>query len=282
MDDEELYETARKINIVQFQKIVFDEYFPAMTGRRLPRYRGFRANVDVSVLDEFSTAGFRVGHTLVGNVINRRGPGNALLPSLPMDQMFFRPASFIQGNTIEEFIRGAARFNAQEIDLKVHDSIRNFLFTGIAGEVGFDLIALNLQRGRDHGLRSYNDIRVRLGLRRARSFADISRNRNTQSALSTAYEGDVNNVEPWVGMMAEDHLRGSSFGPTLLSLWKRQFRAFRDGDRFFFLNDRLPREIREAIPRFARLGRERNTFRKLILRNSDITAAELPRRIFFS
>jgi hypothetical protein len=38
-------------------------------------------------------------------------------------------------------------------------------------------------------------------------------------------------------MLSEPHVRGTEFGPLQLAMWKRQFEALRDGDRFFYLND---------------------------------------------
>ena len=38
-------------------------------------------------------------------------------------------------------------------------------------------------------------------------------------------------------MLAEGHVLGSDFGELQLAMWKRQFEALRDGDRFFYLND---------------------------------------------
>jgi hypothetical protein len=38
-------------------------------------------------------------------------------------------------------------------------------------------------------------------------------------------------------MLSERHVPRTEFGPLLLAMWKKQFEALRDGDRFFYLND---------------------------------------------
>src|SRR5207247_1722010 len=122
--------------------------------------------------------------------------------------------------------------HAEEVDTKVVDSLRNFLF-GPPGAGGLDLASLNIQRGRDHGLADYNTARAAYGLPRVRTFAQITSDPALQKALQQLY-GDVNHIDLWVGGLAEDHLPGASMGPTFARIIGDQFARVRDGDRFWF------------------------------------------------
>ena len=207
-DDDTLFQYARVVNIAQFQKVVFEEYYPAMTGRTL-RYRGYNENVNPTVSDIFGGAAFRVGHTMVGSSVPRRGPGNKKLAPIPASRMFFPPAAMLRSQGIDPFLRGMLYERSQEVDLSVSDTLRNLLFsTRLGHEHGFDLVALNIQRGRDHALPSYNGVRRMFGRRPAGSFHDISRSAAVRSALHSAY-GSTSRVEAWVGLMAEPHVRGA-------------------------------------------------------------------------
>jgi hypothetical protein len=68
------------------------------------------------------------------------------------------------------------------------------------------------------------------------SFADITSNPDLQNALAAEY-GDVNNIDLWVGALAEDHLPGASIGPLLTTVFQDQFTRLRDGDWFYFEHD---------------------------------------------
>ena len=49
--------------------------------------------------------------------------------------------------------------------------------------------------------------------------------------------GTVDNMDAFVGMVAEPHLPGSELGELQNAIWTKQFEALRDGDRFFYGND---------------------------------------------
>lgn len=84
---------------------------------------------------------------------------------------------------------------AKEIDVNVHNTLRNFLFTRIEEEEGLDLVSLNLQRGRYHAIPSYTDIKIKLIGRGVRGASDITKDANRQSRLLTAYDGNVRNLD---------------------------------------------------------------------------------------
>ena len=123
----------------------------------------------------------------------------------------------------------------QELDCKVIDDVRNFLF-GIPGAGGLDLASINIARGRERGLPDYNTIRSDFGLPKVSSFVDICEDNEVNQLLEELYES-VDNVDPWVGLLAEDHMSNTIFGETVMNIVEKQFRALRDGDRFYFEND---------------------------------------------
>ncbi|KAI0557010.1 hypothetical protein FGB62_358g02 [Gracilaria domingensis] len=278
MDAEKMFQTARAINIAQYQKIIYEEWLPAILGSRLPRYTGYKRNVDPTISVEFTTAGFRLGHTMVGNGVSRIDKNGRPLPLLTMAEMFFRDSNLANGD-IEDFLRGASGTRAQEVDSLVVDALRNFLFTNVPEVAGFDLIALNLQRSRDHNVPRFNQLRRFFLGAPARSFAQISSDRDTQKRLEQAY-GSVDNVEAWVGLMAENKRGAVGLGRTNEALWKTEFTRLRDGDRFFYLaNDRhhqISPKVLQALPEINRdIFSGRSLFNRILLRTTNLRRGDV-------
>lgn len=132
-------------------------------------------------------------------------------------------------------MRGFATQLHQELDAQVIDDIRNFLF-GQPGAGGFDLASLNIQRGRDHGVPGYNDMREAMGLARYTQFGQITSDNDLADALFETY-GDINDIDLWVGGLSEDSVTGSQLGELFQAIMVRQFTELRDGDRFWWEND---------------------------------------------
>ncbi|EMP30549.1 Myeloperoxidase, partial [Chelonia mydas] len=104
--------------------------------------------------------------------------------------------------------------------------------------IGLDLAALNLQRGRDHGLPGYNAWRQFCGLSQPRNLAELSevlRNRKLAKKFMDLY-GTPDNIDIWIGAMAEPFVPNGRVGPLLACIIGSQFRKLRDGDRFWWEN----------------------------------------------
>ncbi|MFT5287670.1 MAG: peroxidase [Planctomycetota bacterium] len=260
-DGETIYQFARAIVSVEIQAISYREFLPALLGHGdIPPYRGYRPDLDASISNIFATAAYRFGHTVLSPQLlrlNSDGSTHAA-GNLALASAFFNPNELISIG-LEPYLRGLSKQVAQDVDANVIDDVRNFLF-GPPGSGGFDLVSLNVQRGRDHGLPSYNEIRNGVRQSRAGEFADITSDPELRTRLSEAYS-NVDDIDVWLGLLCEDHVVGALVGPTLHSILVDQFQRLRDGDRFWY-QSYLPRRIARFI--------ETQTLAKIIRRNTEI------------
>jgi hypothetical protein len=239
--DEQLYQAARQMVIAELQAITVNEFLPALLGNNsLRRYSGYKSSVNATISNEFSTTAYRFGHSLLDGELGRlNNDGTQAAPPISLARAFFNTSVFDaalpnHAGDIDPFLKAAASGNAQEVDIRLVDEVRNFLF-GAPGQGGLDLASLNIQRGRDHGLADYNQTRVSVGLPRVTSFAQITSDTTVQEQLKQAY-GSVDEIDLWVGALAEDHQPGSSVGPLTQRMLVEQFTRLRDGDRLWFQN----------------------------------------------
>ncbi len=243
LSDEDIYQQARKIVIAELQSITYNEFLPALLGEdALSEYQGYDSSVDPSIANEYSTAAFRFGHSTLNDGFGFfDNDGLVAEESISLVDAFFNP-SLLEDYGIDTLLKASASHLSQEIDLEVVDSLRNFLF-GAPGSGGLDLVSLNIQRGRDHGLADFNSVRVAYGLDAYESFDQITSDTELAAELESLY-GDINNIDLWVGLLAEDHAEGSSLGETSTTIIADQFERLRDGDRFYYENSMTDSQIR--------------------------------------
>ncbi|MBK8501860.1 MAG: peroxidase [Saprospiraceae bacterium] len=233
LNDEQLYQKARKWVGGLIEAVVYEEWLPLL-GINLPAYSGYSREINPSIMNEFSAAAYRYGHTTITPALIRLDPEG--LPhqagDIALRDAFFNPAALTVDLGIEPYLMGATSNSQQNLDCKVIDELRNFLF-GQPGSGGLDLVALNINRGRDRGLMDYNRLRTYFSLPLLESFGQISSDPVMQAGLEEVF-GDVNKIDAWVGMLAEDHVDNSMFGPTAHSIILDQFASLRNGDRFYY------------------------------------------------
>ncbi len=270
LSDEELYQQAREIVIAELQVITYNEFLPALLGDHpLDDYTGYKPYVDPSIANEFSTAAYRIGHTLLSAELQRQNNDGSQAEEgdLALRDAFFSPTE-ISNHGIDSLLKGISLQAANEVDNQIVDDVRNFLF-GPPGAGGFDLASLNIQRGRDHGLADYNQMRVNLGLSAVSDFDEITSDVELQNKLRDLY-GSVDKIDLWVGGLAEDHVDGGSVGETFRTILIDQFSRLRDGDRFWYQNVLSGDEL-ELV--------ETTTLAQVIERNSSVR--NLQDNIFF-
>ena len=236
LSDEALYQMARRKVGALIQAIVYQEWLPNL-GMEMPTYEGYSHAVNANITNVFSAAAFRYGHTTINSDIIRMANNGEIIPegNTNLRTAFFNPLSLVGEGGIAPLMKGMATQVQQEFDCKMVDDLRNFLF-GQPGAGGLDLAAINIQRGRDRGLPDYNTIRVDFSMERITSFSELTNDLEVNQIFADLYK-NVNDIDPWVGMLAEDHMPDALFGPTAMRIIEAQFRSLRDGDRFYYEND---------------------------------------------
>ena len=238
LNDEQIYQWARKIVGAEMQIITYEEFLPALMGSSAPDPAAYTYNqfVDPSITTSFSTAFFRFGHSMQSSNLQLVNNDGSREGSLSLAGIFFNPDILKNDPTlVDQVMKGLASQVAQENDALLVDDIRNFLF-GPPGAGGLDLGALDIQRGRDHGLLDFNAFRVAYRVPPLNSFNQLTSDPILRVQLQTLY-GNINNVDAWVGGIVENHLAGQSIGLMLTRSFQDQFQRLRDGDRFFYTGD---------------------------------------------
>lgn len=148
-----------------------------------------------------------------------------------------------------------------------------------------DLLAINIQRGRDHGLAPYIDFRAACGGGVANTFEDLLDNIdiNQLARIKKAYVQDINNIDAYlpdvdlfVGGISENPQAGSILGQTFTCIIARTFQRYRVGDRFWYeRNDPYTGFTLEQLDSI----RQGSSLAKLICDNSD-NVKEIQPRVF--
>ncbi len=271
--DEQLYQTARTIVIAEVQVITYEEYLPSL-GVVIDPWAGYQAEVSPSVSNAFATVAFRAGHSQIGSTILRLDEDRQVIPqgNQNLFKGFFALENIEQDGGLDPVLRGLAYEVQPATDPGYVNDLRNFMF-GSPGLGGQDMCAIDILRGRDHGVPPYADYRTSsvVGLEPALNWSDITQNQTRVNQLSSTYD-NISHVDALVGMLMEDHLPNSSFGPSLAAIWKDQFQRIRDADPSFYLANNDLKPILDEL-NGTRLS-------DIILRNSDIQAIQCD--VFFA
>uniref|UniRef100_A0A3B4VC03 Eosinophil peroxidase-like n=1 Tax=Seriola dumerili TaxID=41447 RepID=A0A3B4VC03_SERDU len=279
---ERLYQEARKIMGGYFQVLTFRDYLlhivgPDFIAKQLSTYPGYDENVDPSISNVFATAAYRFAHLMVQPFMFRLDgeyQENSKFPSPLLHKAFFAPWRIVFEGGVDPILRGLvgrqAKLNTQ--DQMMTDELRDRLFK-FSAELALDLGALNMQRGRDHGLPGYNQWRKFCGLsqpRNKKQLAKVLKNKKLSRSLFKLYR-KADNIDVWLGGVAEPFVRGGRVGPLFACLIATQFQRIRQGDRYWWENEGVFTEAQRESLRETSLAR-------IICDNTGIT--EVPAKPF--
>uniref|UniRef100_A0A915DDW9 Peroxidasin n=1 Tax=Ditylenchus dipsaci TaxID=166011 RepID=A0A915DDW9_9BILA len=236
--DDQLFQETRRIMVAKMQHVIYSEFLPVVLGcetmarydltpRKTGYFTGYDPNCDAQVSQELATAAFRFGHTLIRNVFPRMNSAyNQSTVPVDLEVNFNNVSSFYDENSghMESILMGLLGAPGMDYDRHIVDAVRNHLFQRPGGPLtGLDLPAVNIQRGRDHGIPPYNQYREIM-------------DESAVAALKSVY-GNVNDIDLFPGLMSEKPLKGALLGPMLTCIIAEQFQRSKRCDRFYYEND---------------------------------------------
>ncbi|XP_039103291.1 lactoperoxidase [Hyaena hyaena] len=280
-DGEKLYQEARKILGAFVQIITFRDYLPIVLGdemkKWIPPYQGYNQSADPRISNVFTFA-FRFGHLEVPSTVSRLdenyqpwGPE----AELPLHTLFFNTWRMVKEGGIDPLVRGllAKKSKLMTQNKIMTEELRSKLFQPTHKIHGFDLAAINIQRCRDHGMPGYNSWRGFCGLSQPQGLKELDsvlKNKRLAKKLLHLY-GTPDNIDIWVGAIAEPLVERGRVGPLLACLLGKQFQQIRDGDRFWWENPGVFTEKQ-------RYSLQKMSFSRLVCDNTHIT--KVPRHPF--
>ncbi|XP_021358062.1 peroxidase-like [Mizuhopecten yessoensis] len=253
-DDDRLFYEGRKIIIAMMQHIVYNEYLPVILNKaylkafklelRTSGYSYlYKDTADATVANVFGAAAFRFGHSQITNIQSQYSPSHVPTKTVAIESTFHRPhlCEENKGKGYEGVLLWLSNAKSSKVDRFIEAGVRNKLFPDKLGRT-MDLSAININRGRDHGLPSYNVWRQWCGLSKANTFqAGVSggllhHSRDAAAALKSVYS-HTDDIDLYAGAMSENSIREGIIGPTFACIIAYQYQQLKVGDRYWYENN---------------------------------------------
>jgi heme peroxidase len=208
VSQEDKFQLARAVVIAEIQYITYNEFLPAM-GVTLPTYQGYDQFLDPSTSHEFATVGYRAHSFIHGEIetdtnvsrysqatldaltamgVEVQVNGSSVHIAVPDNVLFFNP-NLVEQIQLGPILTGVTGESDYRNDEMIDNQLRSTLFqiptstnpdcldgptmpACFSGVV--DLGAIDMQRGRDHGMPMYNAMRNAYGLSSKTSFTAIT------------------------------------------------------------------------------------------------------------
>ena len=221
-------------------------------------FTGYNSNVSPQITGEFATSAFRMGHSLMrqsldrSNIYQNFSTNNAGGPPGPGRNLYFQAY-----NLYQSFFQSDMAYNSNTEGLNgillgiLNDPAWRFgtYGTGLQNNLfqttfpngttyAIDLLAFNINRGRDHGLQPYINYVKQCFNITINTFADLVpkfMNQQSIQQLQAVYS-DVRDVDFYAGGLKENIVPNWTIGPTFGCIISNQFSKIKTGDRFWYEN----------------------------------------------
>ncbi|XP_063594719.1 peroxidase-like [Penaeus indicus] len=258
-NDEKLFQETRRIVGAQLQHVTYNEYLPPIFGNEIikdfklkplknkKRKDFYLPDKSAAISAEFATAAFRFGHSQIAGHMERVDDFGDI-SSTEMSSVFMNPFVVYSKGAVSQLTRGEVRQSAGDVDPFFTPQVAGNLFKGM-NMFGLDLVALNIQRGRDHGIASYTAVRNSCELSPIHGFGDLSGKMDDDviAKLQDVYR-HVDDIDLFVGGLAEHPIEGGVVGPTFACILLDQFLRLKEGDRYWYeTNDKDTRFTKKQV-----------------------------------
>lgn len=247
-DDDRLFHIARNVNIVQGLKLVVEQYIYHLGGERLP------FKLDRTFAEKKSW--YRSNRIAIEFVLLYRW--HPMIPAtLKVDGQTYEPGDYRWNNALLETIgveRLIAAASAQPAGaMRLHNTPAFMKQAEING----------LELSRAHRVQPFNAYRQRFGLKPYKTHEELTGDATLAAELRLIYS-NVDDVEFFVGLIAEEHPDDSSFGSTLFAT------VAVDAFSQIFTNPLLAKEVYELAlgPVGMRIVDETTSLEQVVARNA--------------
>ncbi|NWR41001.1 DUOX2 oxidase, partial [Regulus satrapa] len=240
--DEDLFQHTRKRVIATFQSIVLYEWLPTLLGTQVPEYPGYQQHLDPSLSPEFVAAAGQFLATMVPPGVYKRDTkcrfqnvsvSSGSFPAVRLCNSYWSRESpgLQQAEDVDTLLLGMSSQIAEREDNVMVEDLQDYWY-GPLKYSRTDYVASWVQRGRDFGLPTYNQVRQRFGLKPLQNWSNLAPHLEPQvlQKVAALYANDMSRLELLPGGMLEAD--GSLFSAIILE----QFVRLRNGDRFWFEN----------------------------------------------
>ncbi|CAG9796273.1 unnamed protein product [Diatraea saccharalis] len=282
--DQELFETARYINIAEWQHMFYYEIMAEFLGRKNALSTGiihdtqgyvndFDEHYEPGVYHEY-VVGSRWFHTFQDGRMDLYSNKGEYLGTRPASDNGLRSGVLEVNNTEADLTQGAFRQPSHKFDYVIEPDMAE----RVAGDLqtALDVSAADISRGRDQGLPPYNQYRKLCGLPYAHKFEDfhdvIFPDKVEQ--MRRIYN-DVNDVDLMAAIYSEKLIDGGFVGPTLFCIIVQNMLQWRKSDRHFFEHGDTPTAL--TLPQLNEI--RKSSTARLLCDNGDRVHEIQPRAI---